>query len=224
MHHQGWGAHPGERGRGSDDTESHRCDRCTKPEPLLDRRTWRRVLGRCSSARSTWEMSMVASSTATQKLYTGCPLDRRMTKSPRVLVFHVTSPLTASVIVTSWSCARRTGTTLGLGGFAADLTCSLFAGTNTRALGRDMASSKRATTEGSWRRAVRMHPAVPLCLQHRLPTGSPARPPGHGGLALLRCAGVAGLLMPRARLNPGRCHGSVWLEHPAANDTGCLSL
>lgn len=40
----------------------------------------------------TWEMRMRASSMATQKLYTGRPLERSSTKSPSVSVFHDTSP------------------------------------------------------------------------------------------------------------------------------------
>ena len=58
--------------------------------------TWRSELGRCSSARMTWLTAISASSTATQKLYTGWPLERRMTKSPSVSVFHVTLPRMAS--------------------------------------------------------------------------------------------------------------------------------
>ena len=40
----------------------------TRPCPLFPRLTWRRVLVKCSSARMTWEIFIVASSTATQKL------------------------------------------------------------------------------------------------------------------------------------------------------------
>ena len=69
--------------------------------------TCRNVFGKCSSARRTCEIFIVASSTATQKLYTGCPFERRMTKSPSVLVFQVTSPRIASWTVISWSCGEE---------------------------------------------------------------------------------------------------------------------
>ena len=70
-------------------------------------RVWRTVFVRCSSARITVVTSISASSTATQKLYTGIPAasavpsaDRSRMKSPTVAwTSHVTSPRTRSEMV-----------------------------------------------------------------------------------------------------------------------------
>jgi hypothetical protein len=55
----------------------------------------------------TWLMRISASSTATQKLYTGRPLLRMTTKSPTALVLKRTSPRTASSTTTSWLAGAR---------------------------------------------------------------------------------------------------------------------
>eukprot|EP00964_Phaeocystis_antarctica_P146598 scaffold112936_cov66-Phaeocystis_antarctica.AAC.1 len=69
--------------------------------------TCRTVLVRCSSARTTVLTSIVASSTATQKLYTGMPPERSRMKSPTVAATsHSTLPRTASSMATlegEWS-------------------------------------------------------------------------------------------------------------------------